>query len=146
MSHPFRNRARTGLASIVLPEGDERWLETKNRHVISVCLAVASLSGIWLSSCSILNSLPGSESAYLIVHHRSRLHTERSSAMQRRRFKNTLTFPDRLAKEAERFRQEAETTPPGQERDDLLRKARQAETAAHLDEWLSSPGLKGPTP
>ena len=66
--------------------------------------------------------------------------------MQRRRFKNTLTFPDRLAKEAERFRQEAETTPPGQKRDDLLRKARQAETAAHLDEWLSSPGLKGPTP
>jgi len=36
-----------------------------------------------------------------------RLHTEWSSAMQRRRFKNTLTFPDRLAKEAERFRQEA---------------------------------------
>jgi hypothetical protein len=66
--------------------------------------------------------------------------------MQRRRFKNTLTFPDRLAKEAERFRQEAETKPPGQERDDLLRKARQAETAAHIDEWLSSPGLKGPTP
>ena len=34
--------------------------------------------------------------------------------MQRRRFKNTLTFPDRLAKEAERFRQEADTKPPGQ--------------------------------
>jgi hypothetical protein len=31
--------------------------------------------------------------------------------MQRRRFKNTLTFPDRLAKQAERFRQEAETKP-----------------------------------
>jgi hypothetical protein len=66
--------------------------------------------------------------------------------MQSRRFKNTLTFPDRMAEEAERFRQEAETKPPGQERDDLLRKARQAETAAHIDEWLSSPGLKGPTP
>jgi hypothetical protein len=66
--------------------------------------------------------------------------------MQRRRFKNMLTFPDRLAKEAERFRQEAETMPPGQERDDLLRKARQAETAAHIDEWLSSPSLKAPTP
>jgi hypothetical protein len=64
--------------------------------------------------------------------------------MQRRRFKNTLTFPDRLAKEAERFRQEADTKPPGQERDDLLRKACEAETAAHIDEWLSSPGLKTP--
>jgi hypothetical protein len=60
--------------------------------------------------------------------------------MQRRRFKNTLTLPDRLAKEAERFRQEANTKSPGQERDDLLRKAHQAETAAHMD--LSSPGLK----
>ena len=64
--------------------------------------------------------------------------------MQRRRFKNTLTFPDRMAKEAERFRQEAETKPPGQQRDDLLRKASQAETAAHIDRWISSPGLKPP--
>jgi hypothetical protein len=64
--------------------------------------------------------------------------------MQRRRFKNTLTFPDRLSKEAERLRQEAETKPPGPEQDELLRKARQAETAAHIDEWLASPGLKPP--
>jgi len=64
--------------------------------------------------------------------------------MQRRRFKNTLTFPDRLAKEAERFRQEADTKPPGQERDDLLRKARPAKTAALMNQWLSSPGLKTP--
>jgi hypothetical protein len=71
-------------------------------------------------------------------------HKEWSSAMQRRRFKNTLTFPDRLAKEAKRFRQEAESKPPGQERDDLLRKARQAENAARIDRWISSPGLKSP--
>jgi hypothetical protein len=64
--------------------------------------------------------------------------------MQRRSFRNILTFPDRMAKEAERFRQEAETKPPGQERDDLLRKARQAETAAHIDQWINSPGLKPP--
>ena len=64
--------------------------------------------------------------------------------MPRRRFKNTLTFPDRLAKEAERFRQEAETKPHWAERDDLLRKARQAETAAHIDQWISSLGLKPP--
>jgi hypothetical protein len=64
--------------------------------------------------------------------------------MQRRRFKNTLTFPDRLVKEAECFRQEAETKPPGRERDDLLRKARQAVTAAHIDRWIDSPGLQPP--
>jgi hypothetical protein len=65
--------------------------------------------------------------------------------MQRRRFKNTLTFPDRLANEAERLREEAETKPPGPERDALLRKARQADIAAHIDQWVSSPGLKSPT-
>ena len=65
--------------------------------------------------------------------------------MQRRRYKNTLTFPDRLSKEAERLRCEAETKPPGPERDDLLRRARQAETALHINEWISSPGLKPPT-
>ncbi len=64
--------------------------------------------------------------------------------MQRCRFKNTLTCPDRLAKEADRFRREAETKPPGQERDDLLRKARQAETAADIDQWVSSSGLQPP--
>jgi hypothetical protein len=64
--------------------------------------------------------------------------------MQRRRFKNTLTFPDRLMKEAERFKQEAGAKLPGPEQDELLRKARQAETAAHIDEWLASPGLRPP--
>ena len=65
--------------------------------------------------------------------------------MQRRRFKNTLTFPDRLTNEAERLREEAETKPPGPERDALLRKARQADIAAHIDQWVSSRGLKPPT-
>jgi hypothetical protein len=65
--------------------------------------------------------------------------------MQRRRFNNTLSFPDRLAKEAKRFRDEAETKPPGPERDLLIRKARQADTAAHIDQWASSPGLRPPS-
>ena len=65
--------------------------------------------------------------------------------MRRRYFKNKLSFPDRLAKVAKRFREEAETKPPGPERDGLLRKAHQADTAAHLDQWVSSPGLRPPT-
>ena len=64
--------------------------------------------------------------------------------MQRRRYKNMLTFPDRLEKEAERLRQEAEAKPPGPEREALLRKARQAETALNINEWLTSPGLRPP--
>jgi hypothetical protein len=64
--------------------------------------------------------------------------------MQRRRFKNVLSFPDRLANEAVRLREEAEALPHGPERDALLKKARQADTASHMDEWLSSPGLRPP--
>jgi hypothetical protein len=69
---------------------------------------------------------------------------EWSSAMQRRRFKHVMSFPDDLTQEAERLRAEAEKLPPGTERHDLERKARQAETAAHIDEWLKSPGLRPP--
>ena len=64
--------------------------------------------------------------------------------MQRRRFKHILSFPDRLAQEAERWRAEAEKLPPRPQRQEHERKARQAETAAHMDEWLRSPGLQPP--
>jgi hypothetical protein len=64
--------------------------------------------------------------------------------MQRRRFKHILSFPDRLTQKAERWRAEAEKLPPGIERLELERKAQRAETAAHMDEWLRSPGLQPP--
>jgi hypothetical protein len=64
--------------------------------------------------------------------------------MQRRRFRQILTFPERLSQEVERLRELVETAPPGKEREELLRKARQAETASRIDEWLSSPGLQPP--
>jgi hypothetical protein len=64
--------------------------------------------------------------------------------MQRRRFKNVLSFPDRLTNEADRLRKEADALTPGPDRDELLKKARQADVAAHMDEWLSSPGLRPP--
>jgi hypothetical protein len=64
--------------------------------------------------------------------------------MQRRRFKHIITFEDRLAQEAERAKTEAETLPEGLARDQLLKKARQAETAMHISQWLASPGLRPP--
>jgi hypothetical protein len=64
--------------------------------------------------------------------------------MQRRRYKTILTFPQRLDQEAKRLRTEAEKLPHGSERDQILRKARQAETALHVNDWLSSPGLRAP--
>jgi hypothetical protein len=70
---------------------------------------------------------------------------QRSSAMpqQRRRFKHTQTFEERLAEEAARFRKAAEEL-QGFPRELLLRRARQAETASHMREWLRSPGLQSP--
>jgi hypothetical protein len=63
---------------------------------------------------------------------------------QRRRFKQTQTFKERLAEEAHRFRVAAEALPIGTARELLLRRARQAETASCMSEWLNSPGLRSP--
>lgn len=64
---------------------------------------------------------------------------------QRRRIKHEKTFQERLAEEALRFKEAAEKLPPGtQAQELLLRRARQAETASHIDEWLNSPGLRAP--
>jgi len=60
-----------------------------------------------------------------------------------KRIKHEKSFKDRLADEAIRFRAEAAKLSPGTARELLLRRARQAETAAHID-WLTSPGLKSP--
>jgi hypothetical protein len=57
---------------------------------------------------------------------------------------NTISLYQRLNEEAQRLRKEARGTQPGVERERLIRKARQAETASHIDKWLSSPGLQAP--
>jgi hypothetical protein len=51
---------------------------------------------------------------------------------------------DRLMLEAVRLKNEAAKLPPGPLRDARIRKARQAVTACHVHEWLSSPGLQAP--
>jgi hypothetical protein len=63
---------------------------------------------------------------------------------KRRRFKQTETLEQRLTEEAAKLRKEAQGTPPGVERERLIRRARQAETASHMSEWLTSPGLQPP--
>jgi hypothetical protein len=50
---------------------------------------------------------------------------------------------DRLMLEAMRLKVEAKELSPGL-RDARIRKARQAVTACHVNEWLSSPGLQAP--
>jgi hypothetical protein len=64
---------------------------------------------------------------------------------QQRRFNPTAPPLDqRLIEEAQRLRKEAKGTHPGIERDRLIRRARQAETAARMSEWLMSPSLRAP--
>jgi hypothetical protein len=46
--------------------------------------------------------------------------------------------------EAERLRKEARGTPPGVRRDQLLRRARQIETASRVRKWPASPGPRPP--
>ena len=63
---------------------------------------------------------------------------------ERRRAKHATPLKDRLAAFAEEARGQASRLGPGTERDDLLKRARQADTAAHLDDWANSPGLRPP--
>jgi hypothetical protein len=64
--------------------------------------------------------------------------------MLRRRVKQTESLEMRLSAEAARLREEAKKLPHGIKREELLRKARQAETASHMSDWLKSPGLQPP--
>jgi len=65
--------------------------------------------------------------------------------LKRRRFKQTQSLQDRLAIFAKDARDKAETLPAGPDKEDLLKRARQADTASHIDEWANSTGLLPPT-
>jgi hypothetical protein len=58
--------------------------------------------------------------------------------------RSQTTLQSRLLILATRLKAEADVLPHGPLRDVAIRKARQAETASHMDEWLSSPGLQVP--
>jgi hypothetical protein len=62
----------------------------------------------------------------------------------RRRFKQIDSLKDQLIRQAQYFRKQAEGMPAGIQREELLEKARQAETSAHVYDWLSSSGLQRP--
>ena len=64
--------------------------------------------------------------------------------MTRQRFRQTASFNERLTAFAESLREEADALEPGFAKENLLRRARQADTAAHLDEWANSAGLQPP--
>lgn len=65
--------------------------------------------------------------------------------IKRNRRKQTQSLEQRLDAEATRLREQAKFLPAGFEREQVLRKVRQIETASRLTEWLTSPGLQAPT-
>jgi hypothetical protein len=65
--------------------------------------------------------------------------------MQRRRRSDPHTFEDRIAAEKAKLEAQVAKLRPGPQMDELLKKIRQLETASHMNEWLSSPGLQAPT-
>jgi hypothetical protein len=64
--------------------------------------------------------------------------------MQRRR-SVPHTFEEDIAAEMAKLEAQVAKLKPGPQMDGLLKKIRQLETASHVNEWLSSPGLQSPT-
>jgi hypothetical protein len=54
------------------------------------------------------------------------------------------SFLGRIALEKQRLEAEIARTKPGPALNALKQKLRQLDVAAHLDDWLSSPGLQSP--
>jgi len=65
-------------------------------------------------------------------------------AQHRRRVKQTLCLEERMAEQATKLKEQARQLPAGPEREAVLRRARIAETGAHLSDWVQSPGLAPP--
>ena len=61
---------------------------------------------------------------------------------KRNRSPQKRSLEERLAEHAARLREEAKALPAGAARKAVLRRAEQAETGAHMSEWLRLPGLK----
>jgi cell division protein FtsB len=65
--------------------------------------------------------------------------------MQRRRRSVPHTFEENIAAEKAKLEAQIAQLKPGPEIDAIRKKIRQLETASHMSEWLSSPGLQPPT-
>jgi hypothetical protein len=55
-----------------------------------------------------------------------------------------ITIEEKWHQQSEAAKIEADKLPGGKERDALVRKARQLQTASQINQWLSSPELKSP--
>jgi hypothetical protein len=63
---------------------------------------------------------------------------------KRRRIKQTASLEDRLISFSRKLRTEAAELRPGPEKNAMLKRARLADTAAHIEERINSAGLQPP--
>jgi hypothetical protein len=57
---------------------------------------------------------------------------------------NQITIEKKWYLQSQAFKSEAQKLPHGKDRDALMRKARQLETASQINQWLSSAELQPP--
>ena len=62
----------------------------------------------------------------------------------RRRFKQAHSLSDRLKFFSDHLKARAAELQPGPKQDALLKRARIADTASGINQWMSSPGLQPP--
>jgi hypothetical protein len=63
---------------------------------------------------------------------------------KRRRFTHTSSLAERLLYDTRHLHELAAELPPALAQNEVHRKICQNETAAHISEWLRSPGLQAP--
>jgi hypothetical protein len=69
----------------------------------------------------------------------------RAPALETSAMTKKITPAQKWHQLSEAAKNEAEKLPHGKEREALLRRARQFETASQIDQWISSPALQPPT-
>ena len=65
--------------------------------------------------------------------------------MPRRRRSAPHTFEENIAAEKAKLEAQIAKLKPGPQMEAIRKKIKQLETASHMNEWLSSPGLQSPT-
>jgi hypothetical protein len=104
----------------------------------------------WLSyfGCPTLGPSPHRPVAVIGDENASRAYAfpgmEQRMQQHTRHFKQAAPLNQRLTEEAQRLRKEAKGTAAGFAREQLIRPAPQAETAARMQEWHASHGLLPP--
>jgi hypothetical protein len=82
--------------------------------------------------------------SYSVQEHGATMARERLP-WEHRLMTKKITLEQKWHQLSEAAKKEAEKLPHGKEREALLRKARQLETASQIDQWISSPALQPPT-